>query len=1707
MTLDSDIDEPTEINETTSQESDQGTMPEQIQGAPLQTSTMALDEEPQETSLDKRSWLTRGQMIALGLIVVLLIGAYFRLTGVNWDSDQHLHPDERFMTMVAEQISPVESLGQYFNTGASSLNPLGYGFYTYGMLPLFITRYVAEWFARTTYDEVVLVGRVLSGLFDLAAVVALYFLGRRIYGRRIGLLAAALYAAAVLPIQLSHFFAVDSFTTVFIVAALYVAHLVMERPRWWLFAVFGLLLGLAMTTKVSIAPLAGIIVLAGLAHLAEVWPERERRWPAAKRLLAGLFIGGLLAAIIFRIFQPYAFLGPGFFGLELNPRWLEIIEEVRNQVAGRADFPPNHHWASRPWSYGLTNMIQWGMGLPLGLAVLFGWGWAAWRCLRGDWRRHLLLVVWVGGFFLYQNMNFWRYTRYFQPIYPIAILLAAWALVTLFDRGWAAYRQKHENAGQKQRRRIAALLASLLLLFVVGSTYAYAYAFTRIYTRPHTRVAASEWMRNNLPGPINVLIQSEEGQQQIPLSVPYDITLDAGDAWARTFVPHESGTLIGLSMPHLMGLDQDQDWVTLEFNLEKSNVEGGRLASHVETVSLDTKAGTDGQKQRFVFPATELIGGQEYVVSMRVVEGSPLALAGAAIAVETSWDDFLPLRFEGFDPFGGVYRLHNLQLYEPDNQAKRELMLEILDRVEYIVISSNRAYDAMPRLPLRYPMTTAYYQALFGCETPQITDCAYPAQAPLRGDLGFDLVATFESYPSLGPFTLPDQTAQESFTVYDHPKVLIFQKSDDYSSDRVRHVLNNVDLERVVAQGAKEYSDVPSALRLSPAQAVIQRSAGTWSSIFNSTSALNQSHFLGTLSWYLLIALIGWLAFPLTYLAFRGLSDHGYALARITGLLLVACLAWVGSSLHLVRFSRSALLLSLLLLTLLSGLIAWRYRRDLASFLRRRWRYILFIESLFLVLFLFQIILRWNNPDLWHPWRGGEKPGDLALFNAILKSANFPPYDPWFAGQYVNYYYYGYVLSAVPTKLLGIVPSFAYNLLIPTWFALAGAGVFSVAYNLIAPRGAEPAAEQRPAPGETRLTRAVAFLRAKGPYLAGLAAVILALLLGNLYQVRLLWNRLPEYAEQRSADQSWLGQAGDAAAGLGRVLSGEEALFRGDYGTWYFDASRAILNGQDSAPITEFPFFTFLYADLHPHLLDMPIVLTALAWIVSIVRRPTIVSRPFRRQGLLAAGATWLIAGLAFGALYPTNSWDYPVLLALGLVAIAYAVWITRPSSLGETVWQLFSRFTLLIVLSIALYAPFHQWFGTGDLSFELWKGPRTPLGDYFTVHGLFLFVILTYMVLETGRWLKPRITRLIHTPLGELTPFFDNALVVILAFLLMLVLVVPWIRSNEYVTAVVALSLAIWAALLLLRPNEHDLQRLALTLTGAGLGLTFIAELVTIKGDVGRMNIVFKFYLLTWLFFSVAVAAILVWLWPRIWSSRRRVIWLGALVLLLLAALTYPIIGSAAKAADRWPDIAEPPKTLDGTAFMLGDQSASGASAGEEAPGEGNTATAIYVESDVPLRLGLDHAAIRWLQENVAGTPTIVEGHTPEYRWGSRFANYTGLPTIVGWNWHLRQHNAVLPGSVVEERIEELNEFYNTTDDEAAREFLERYQAGYVIVGDLERARYSPDGLDKFERLADDGTLTVVYPESGEPGPVTIYAVQQGVPETLQALERTSNG
>ncbi|MBI4927263.1 MAG: phospholipid carrier-dependent glycosyltransferase, partial [Anaerolineae bacterium] len=235
------------------------------------------------------------------LVSILLLGAVFRFTGIGWDQNTHMHPDERFLTMVATSIEPVKSIGDYFNTETSSLNPhnRGYGFYVYGTLPMFIVRYAGEWLGQSGYDDVHLVGRTISGLLDLGTLLLVFLIVKRLYqNQRMALIAALFYALSVLPIQLSHFFKEDTFMTFFATLTIYFAIRVLPingdedvlnereqergvdwlRTRWgslWPYALFGIALGMAVSSKINAAPLALLLPSAVIIRFFKTAPEQR----------------------------------------------------------------------------------------------------------------------------------------------------------------------------------------------------------------------------------------------------------------------------------------------------------------------------------------------------------------------------------------------------------------------------------------------------------------------------------------------------------------------------------------------------------------------------------------------------------------------------------------------------------------------------------------------------------------------------------------------------------------------------------------------------------------------------------------------------------------------------------------------------------------------------------------------------------------------------------------------------------------------------------------------------------------------------------------------------------------------------------------------------------------------------------------------------------------------------------------------------------------------------------------------------------------------------------------------------------------------------------------------------------------------------------------------------------------------------------------
>ncbi|MEN6479650.1 MAG: DUF2298 domain-containing protein, partial [Anaerolineales bacterium] len=1470
----------------------------------------------------------RGRLLALvALLAILLVGGTLRLTGIDWDEGTHLHPDERFLTMVENDLSWPDSLSEYFDTAVNPLNPYnrGHASYVYGVLPVYITKAVGQWTGLTGYDGVYLAGRGVSVLMDLLCVVLIYGVGLRLYGRRVGLVAALLQALAVLCIQQAHYFTVDTTATMLVTLALYLAVCVAQEDRWRDRILLGLAFGLAVATKINTLMFGLVIALAFVlaawrrgaveppyrwrnrrlgryqlhGSVRDLAPGRPVSWDWLLLKLAEMVPAGvvvlLVAFVAFRVAQPQAFSGPGFFGLRLNPQWLDDMRYVQKLVSGEIDYPPSHQWASRPavW-YMLKNLVLWGVGLPMGLAIWAGWALMAYELLTRR-SEHLLPWVWMTVVFGYQSIQFVKAMRYILPIYPAMALVAAYGLVRLWE------------AAGHSRRRWLSIVGRGAAAGVVAGTALWAVAFTSIYTRPVTRIEASRWIYD-----------------QIPL--------------------------------------------------------------------------------------------------------------GSTISYEL-WDDALPLNIDGHLA-SADYVLVQMEPYWEDVPEKREALLSWLDQTEYIVLSSNRLYGSIPRLPMRYPMTTRYYEMLFS------------------GELGYEQIAEFTSRPQLWGLEFVDDNADESFTVYDHPKVTIFRKTDRFDLAAIRAEFERYDLERVVRLMPRDVDRAPHQLMLTDQEARAQRAGGTWSALYDRGSLPNLAP---TFFWLLALYLVQAAAWPLLARVAHALPDGGYGLSKAWGLLVVAFISWVLPALHVVRYSATLVWLALALMAALSAWQFWRHGASLRELARRRWRVLLVQEVLFLVLFFGMWAIRRLNPDLWHPVMGGEKPMDFAYLNAVLKSSYFPPYDPWFAGGAMNYYYWGWVIVAVLVKLTGIVPEVAYNLALPTLFALLGTGVASVVH-VLASDGHE---DGRWLPRGLR---------------AGLWAVALVCLLGNLGELKLLAQGLIALGTARTVPGT--SDLSRLLVGLWTKVSTRTPLpFRDEW--WYWNATRVMGNGE----INEFPFFSFLYGDLHAHVMSLPFTVLALGLAVNAMRRVQHLCVDTEWAALCTPGdwLRWLWRGaarygppcaalaLAVGALWCINTWDWPTYT--GLAALALVIGATRGAR-SHRLKALGAGVALAVgvaALSWLLFTPYHTRYGLAYAQIERWEGARTSLGALVTLYLPSLFVLFPYLAQRVWRgalvpWRRyqslmrrygrARTRRLVGVLVAQDLALDGLTIALALVGLLVALLIIgeQWALAVGVALGALALAEALSAV--------SARRRLVAVLAGTVAFLLIFMELFVLGGDIGRMNTVFKFSLQAWVLLGIVVAVALAWLRSRHgrWGRWPRAI----LAVLLVAEALYPVFAVYGRAIDRWPDVSY--HGLDGTAYMR---------------------QAIYQDEPADYILANDLEAIHWLQDHVVGSPTIAEGATSLYRWGGRVSVYTGLPTIIGWDWHQRQQRAAYSGSVVDWRLADLDTLYNSTDPQEALTIIDRYDVALIYVGEVERAYYDVAGLSKFDAMV-GSSLQVAYQQ----GPVTIYVV-----------------
>ena len=926
-------------------------------------------------------------------------------------------------------------------------------------------------------------------------------------------------------------------------------------------------------------------------------------------------------------------------------------------------------------------------------------------------------------------------------------------------------------------------------------------------------------------------------------------------------------------------------------------------------------------------------------------------VAPGATVLTQHWDEGFPFSLPGrpADRFRGV----ELPFYDSEGPGKRHLLAERLASGDVLVLQTKRLYGAISRAKARFPETDRLFHLLFA------------------GDLGYRLERTFSSQPRLFGLSLPSELADESFSVYDHPKAVVFRNAARLPAIELERRMREMTPSKALSR-----TDLLLARPDDPRADSEERIGGTRNSLLALVAWAAMLQALGLAAWRLLGPRLP-------------AAPGAYALAKLAGVALFGATAWCLVSWGPFSFVPPFAFLVATVLVLF-GASPGRARR------RAPRKEVLATEAIFWGTFLLFAAVRAWSPEIY--W--GEKPMDFGILNGLLRSEILPPPEPWFSGTGLSYTYFGHFVVAAFAKALGVHPALAFNLGVASTAALTAAGLFAAGAFLV------------------------------GRLRAGAWAVLLGLFAGNLSGLVELWHR-------RSVDFD------------------------------LFWATSRVLRGQNE--INEYALWSFLFADLHAHVLAFPLLLGFLAVLLFIARQrtsPDLHVPPFGRSILLA------LAALFLGTLLITNGWSTPTAAGLLALLLAVSAVAATPRWSSPVRVRRFGRFLVGVVVpgaAIAIPAilftlPFWRSFSPPPRNVGWEMGPFFGPLPFFLVHGLALVLVVPFFLLQ-----------LAAPPRGEGSRRLGAALAVCgLVLLLALSLVdLPALLHGRLAPApsirVFVLGLAALGLTLAFGDRLPPGRRAAPAVAAFAFLILGACELVWVWD---RMNTVFKFGLDATILLAVAGAAAVEELLSRRDRGSAAIgAWRAAACLVAIAAFATSALALAGHLRTR--RVETPRGTLDGLAYLRNHR-----------PDEA--------------------AAVAWTEENVPGLPAIAEAYGPAYQEYARFSSNTGLPTIVGWDYHVFQRGK--PRKAIERRISDVTALFGAIAENAGR-VLSVYDTRFVVLGREELSKggaesprplrgllepvFSRPGLTLFRVLigpqlgkAGSQEVSAAAPADSEPGP-----------------------
>lgn len=792
--------------------------------------------------------------------------------------------------------------------------------------------------------------------------------------------------------------------------------------------------------------------------------------------------------------------------------------------------------------------------------------------------------------------------------------------------------------------------------------------------------------------------------------------------------------------------------------------------------------------------------------------------------------------------------------------------------------------------------------------------------------------------------------------------------------------------------------------------------------------------------WFICVVL-GLIALPIAFAFFGRFPDAGAGTSFALGMVITGYLYFILRVAHVLPYGRGGAILAVAILAVVSSGVVGRSRRFNVT-LRRSWRGIVASLCLFTVFFFLFVVYRSYLPAI----AGTEQPMDLMYLNATMKSPSYPPEDPWLAGHPASYYYFGYLQGGLVSQAAGVPASTGYNLTLAYTFGAAAAGIASVVFALAC----------------------WAMRRARARWWAVAAGIAIAFLLflGSLEGVFELAAAHGEYSDSAYGA---FGVDFLLPCTPQQVAANDTSCYRAENtprtSTWYpdeyffwFRASRVM-----PGTITEFPAFSFILGDLHPHVMSIPLVLLALSLAAAVWRGRRQLSWEVHRQ----APFFGLALALVFGALSFENAWD--ILTFTALLALAVVARNLRHERPGAALRNAVTFLGPVVAGAVLLYIPWYIDFRSQAGGLYPYVGAGTS-----PAHAFLQFGVLGSAGLLALTWARRPMAGANVRPIAlamSLVPLVPFALWLVLCQIHGNLSDAFHARTSGGWVTLALYGLSAWAlstAAVCVAWKRHAAAIVPALCAVAAL-LLFGTELFVVRdiffASSPRMNTVFKLSYQAWILLAAggAVALVMALRRARLGAPAG---WLAAPVgLLACAGLVYTIVAV--------------PNRTEGFRKTVGIDGLSALARSDPA----QYALTQWVQQNVPPGDVIIESSGRHWGRDSKGNLVVTDPNV-DYTDAASVSSRTGRPIPIGWYFHEIQWrgDTVANQAQFQSRQNLEDAVYTATTPAAAIAAMHEAGATFVVVGRTEQADF-PGLMPKFDTFLD-----TVFSQDG----LSVYALPQ---------------